>query len=72
MISTLRALRSYAAALEAYRQKVWREALALFGQAVALWPGDSPARTMAERCVIYQQTPPPEGWDGVFEQAFKK
>ena len=67
-----KALRSYAAALEAYRQKVWREALALFGQAVALWPGDSPARTMAERCVIYQQTPPPEGWDGVFEQAFKK
>src|SRR2546422_2656319 len=67
-----KALRSYAAALEAYRQKVWREALALFGQAVALWPGDSPARTMAERCVIYQQTPPSEGWDGVFEQAFKK
>ena len=67
-----KALRSYAAGLEAYRQKVWREALALFGQAVALWPGDSPARTMAERCVIYQQTPPGEEWDGVFEQAFKK
>jgi len=67
-----KALRSYAAALEAYRQKVWREALALFGQAVALWPGDSPARTMAERCVIHQQTPPPAEWDGVFEQAFKK
>ena len=65
-------LKSYAAGLEAYRQKSWREALALFGQAVALWPGDGPARTMAERCVIHQQTPPPAEWDGVFEQAFKK
>src|SRR5437016_4408253 len=67
-----KALKSYAAGLEAYRQKVWREALALFGQAVALWSGDGPARTMAERCVIHQQTPPPADWDGVFEQAFKK
>jgi adenylate cyclase len=67
-----KALRSYAAGLEAYRQQIWGEASALFGQALALWPGDGPARTMAERCEIYQKTPLPEEWNGVFEQAFKK
>jgi adenylate cyclase len=67
-----KALRSYAAGLEAYRQQAWDEALALFTQALTLWPADGPARTMAERCEHYQKTPPPEAWDGVFEQEFKK
>ncbi|HET9491552.1 MAG TPA: adenylate/guanylate cyclase domain-containing protein, partial [Methylomirabilota bacterium] len=67
-----KALRSYAAGLEAYRQQVWDEALALFTQALTLWPADGPSRTMAERCEHYQKTPPPEQWDGVFEQEFKK
>src|SRR2546425_13068464 len=60
-----KALRSYAAGLEAYRQKVWREALALFGQARTLWPGDGPARAVAAGCEIYQQTHPGDEWDGV-------
>ena len=67
-----KALKSYAAGLEAYRQKIWDEALALFGQALTVHPDEGPARTMAERCATYQATPPPDGWDGVFEQAFKK
>jgi adenylate cyclase len=67
-----KALKSYAAGLEAYRQKVWDDALAQFEQAFTAWPDEGPARTMAERCAIYLKTPPPEDWDGVFEQAFKK
>ena len=67
-----KALKSYAAGLEAYRQKIWDEALTLFEQASTVWPAEGPARTLAERCVVYRKTPPPEDWDGVFEQAFKK
>jgi adenylate cyclase len=65
------ALRSYAAGLEAYRQQLWDEALGLFKESLALWPQDGPARTMADRCQIYQKAPPPEEWDGVFEATYK-
>jgi hypothetical protein len=57
-----KAAKSYAAGLEAYRQKVWEEAVFLFGQALILCPDDGPSRTMAERCVIFQKSPPPEEW----------
>ncbi|HEU4368804.1 MAG TPA: adenylate/guanylate cyclase domain-containing protein [Methylomirabilota bacterium] len=67
-----KALKSYAAGLEAYRQQVWDDALALFREALTLWPADGAARTMASRCELYQKTAPPEAWDGVFEQEFKK
>ena len=62
------ALALYAAALEAYRQQRWDEALALFEQALVTRPEDGPSRTMAARCRAYQRTPPPEAWDGAFEQ----
>jgi adenylate cyclase len=67
-----KALKAYAAGLEAYRQKVWDEALSLFEQALTIWPAEGPARTLAERCAAYRNSPPPADWDGVFEQAFKK
>ena len=67
-----KALRCYAAGLEAYRQQVWDEALVLFRQTLTLWPGDGPSRAMAERCEVYRKAPPAAEWDGVFEQAFKK
>jgi adenylate cyclase len=66
------ALKAYAAGLEAYRRQAWPEALALFREALELWPQDGAARTMAGRCEHYQKTAPPDGWDAVFEQEFKK
>ena len=39
-----KALRSYAAGLEVYRQKIWSEALILFEQAFTVWPPEDPAR----------------------------
>ncbi len=57
----------YAAGLEAYRERRWREALEIFKESLTLWSGDGPSRTMADRCQIYQKTPPPEEWNGVFE-----
>jgi adenylate cyclase len=66
-----KALSAYAAGLEAYRQQRWDEAFRLFEEALALWRGDGPSRTMAGRCHVYQTIPPPEGWDGVFEALYK-
>ena len=66
-----KAFRAYAAGLEAYRQQYWDEALRLFDESLILWPHDGPARIMAGRCQLYQHTPPPEDWDGVFEATSK-
>ncbi len=62
----------FADGLEAYRQQFWQEASGLFRQSLELWPKDGPSRIMAERCHIYQQTCPPEEWDGVFEMLGKE
>jgi adenylate cyclase len=67
-----KAARAYAAGLEAYRQKVWNDALALFAEALAECPDDGPARTLRGRCEAFRQTPPPEEWAGVFDQVFKQ
>jgi adenylate cyclase len=65
------ALSCYAAGFEAYLQQQWQEALGFFKEALGLWPEDGPSRVMAQRCHIYQETPPPEDWDGVFEHVSK-
>jgi adenylate cyclase len=65
------AFRLYAAGLEAYRERRWYEAVALFNEALTYWSGDGPSRIMIERCTIYQKTPPPEEWGGVFEMTHK-
>ena len=65
------ALRLYATGLEAYRKQLWGDALGLFTQALAVRPEDGPSRTMANRCQVYQDSPPSEDWDGVFEQLVK-
>jgi adenylate cyclase len=66
-----KAFSAYAAGLEAYRQQHWGDALGLFKLSLTLWPQDGPAWAMAERCQLYQATPPPEEWDGVFEALYK-
>ena len=65
------ALKEYAAGYEAYCDQHWGEAMGLFGRALELWPQDGPAKTMVARCRMYQETPPPEGWDCVYEPETK-
>ena len=65
------AFRLYAAGLEAYRERRWYEAVALFNEALTHRSGDGPSRIMADRCLMYQKTPPPEEWGGVFELTHK-
>jgi adenylate cyclase len=61
----------YAAALAAYRQRRWTEAIEMFRRCLLLWPGDGPSRLMSERCDLYLTTPPPEDWDGAFAHQSK-
>ena len=45
--------------------------IGLFGKALELIPDDGPSRAMAARCRMYRETPPPEGWDCVYEPETK-
>ncbi len=65
------ALNAYAAGYKAYCDQNWQEGTALFRKALMLRPEDGPSQTMAERCQIYQKSPPPEDWDGVYEPTTK-
>jgi len=65
------ALKEYAAGYEAYCEQHWDDAIGLFEKALEFLPEDGPSRAMAERCRIYRETPPPEGWDCVFEPKTK-
>jgi adenylate cyclase len=53
----------YAAALTAYRQRRWDEALAQLAPLEAL--GDGPAITLAARSREFRNTPPSDDWDGI-------
>jgi len=54
-----------ARALERYRGRDWAGAIQVFEELLRLRPGDGPARLLLARCLDYQQSPPPEDWDGV-------
>ncbi|HEX6295725.1 MAG TPA: adenylate/guanylate cyclase domain-containing protein [Burkholderiales bacterium] len=57
----------YASGLDAYRERRWDTALELFTRCLVLCPDDGPSQLMARRCRMYLDTPPPESWDGTFE-----
>ena len=61
-----KAMEPFAAGLDAYRRQAWEEAMAFFSRALEMHPSDGAARTLLERCRLYQKTPPPQEWDGVF------
>ncbi len=44
----------------------WTEAIAAFEAALALLPQDYPSQLHLNRIHDYQQSPPPDDWDGVF------
>jgi adenylate cyclase len=62
----------YAQGLFEYRRRSWHKALENFEQAGEVWTQDRPAAVMAERCQLFQESPPPEDWEGVFEHRSKK
>jgi adenylate cyclase len=64
---SVRADAPFAEALSAYRRRDFAAARAGF----AALTGDAVAATLAERCNVLAAAPPPENWDGVYEQRSK-
>ena len=54
------------AALELFETRDWEAAERAFAGVLELDPQDGPALLYRDRCRRYRETPPPEGWDGVF------
>ena len=52
--------------LTAYRQMRWQQAIEKFSQTLERFGDDYPSQLYLERCQLYQLTPPPENWDGVY------
>lgn len=60
-------LAEYEQALKAFRERRWEEAIAGFGRALALNPGDRPSENYVERARAFRVDPPPPDWEGVFD-----
>ena len=57
--------------LTAYRNMDWKTASDCFGNILKIKSDDGPSLVYLERCKILRDTPPPEGWDGVFTMKTK-
>jgi adenylate cyclase len=53
----------FAAALEAYRTRQWRDAASKFSEILNVFPEDGPSRFYLHRCESYILNPPDEPWD---------
>jgi len=62
----LRARDRYEAALEAYLNRRFEEAIRGFEEAAKIREKDKASVTMRKRAEMYLQSPPPKDWDGVF------
>ncbi|MCP4402224.1 MAG: CHASE2 domain-containing protein, partial [bacterium] len=62
----VKAIRNFEAGLLAYRASRWSEAVEQFEQSQTLFGSDWPSQLYIQRCQDYQNSPPPENWDGVY------
>ena len=67
----LAAIQQFEAGLVSYRHRQWQAAIEAFTGVLRLRPTDAPSRLYLERCQAYQQTPPPDDWDGVYTMTHK-
>ncbi len=56
----------YTDGLRLYRERAWAGAVEAFQDALELSPGDRPSLLYLERIGVYEQSPPPDDWNGVF------
>lgn len=61
----------YHQALKFYRDAKFQDAVAVFEEVLHILPDDHLTRKYLERARVYAITPPPAGWDGVFEMKTK-
>ncbi len=52
--------------LQRYRQRQWDPAIQSFRKALDVNPADEICHMYIDRCELLKETPPPEGWDGVW------
>lgn len=52
--------------LELYKQQDFEAALQVFKQCLVVVEDDGPTQTYIDRCHLFLENPPGEGWDGVF------
>ena len=56
----------YQAAVEAYRDYRWDDAIGLFQRALEVYPEDGATTYFINRCQFFRANPPPDDWDGVW------
>ncbi len=61
----------YSDGLSAYRMRDFQGAVRLFEKCLEITPGDPPSQVLLERATALRDTPPPDGWDGVWEMRSK-
>ena len=64
-------LESWRACYSSYTDRRWADAVADFDRHIQEFPNDSVAKVLRTRAVVYQDSPPPEDWDGVFDAQMK-
>ena len=57
--------------LNHYKNWRWKEAIDSFERALKLYENDGPSLTYFDRCITFQNRPPPSDWDGVFAMRTK-
>jgi adenylate cyclase len=58
-------------AIKEFRAQNWEAASTAFQFVLDVRPGDGPAQVYLNRCSYYQETPPPDNWDGVWQMSEK-
>lgn len=64
-------LQCFSRGLAAYKDQEWVKALGHFTDASKVDQDDGPSQLYITRCKGYIKSPPPEGWDGVYEMTTK-
>jgi adenylate cyclase len=54
-----------------YKHRRWEEAIDSFEKALNLYENDGPSLTYFDRCITFENHPPPPEWDGVFAMSTK-
>jgi adenylate cyclase len=57
--------------LNHYKNRRWEEAIDSFEKALNLYEDDGPSLTYFDRCITFENHPPPPDWDGVFAMSTK-
>jgi len=57
--------------LEEYQAGHWEMAMEAFREALDHRPTDGPAKLYYDRCLHYQENPPPDNWDGIWVMTSK-